>query len=334
MMIKASVAMPVYNSAPYLKEALDSIFAQTFTDFEVIAVDDRSSDNSLEVLRSFNDPRLKVVPLEQNLGHPGATQTAFDLAQGQYILRCDADDINHPERFARQIAFMDAHPQIGVSGCALELFGESTGIRQHPTQDHACRSRMLFSSPVPDCACIIRRELLTTHRIGYGPDAPRTGGDWLFMLDLAGVSGLANIDDVLLQYRRGEQNISGRGRSQDIRRNVVRTVLQRFGLEGTAREVDLHQACIHILDECPPGLVQEVHAFLRRMEEVNKDRDICPPETFRKEVRWWWDRFFFSVANAGWRSAWAYIRLNGGLSPERWSYLAKKRLATVLGRNK
>src|SRR5690606_5682334 len=147
----------------------------------------------------------------------------------------------------------------------------------------------------PDCASIIRREVLIKHHIGYGPDSPRTGSDWLFMLDLAAVSELANLEDVLLQYRRGEQDISGRDRSQDIRWKLAPTVLQRFGLEGTSKEVDLHLSCTHVLDQCPPDLVHEVHDFLMRMEEVNRDREICPQQTFKKEVGWWWDRFFFSV---------------------------------------
>ncbi|HQX31586.1 MAG TPA: glycosyltransferase family A protein, partial [Flavobacteriales bacterium] len=116
MGMKVSVVVPVYNKAPFLRECFESIFAQSFTDLEVIAVDDASTDNSLDVLRSFTDPRLRVLSNPTNKG-PGVTaQHAMDQAEGEYIIRVDADDILLPHRFKEQIAFMDAHPEIGISG--------------------------------------------------------------------------------------------------------------------------------------------------------------------------------------------------------------------------
>ena len=90
--MKASVVIPVYNKAPFLKECLESVFAQSFQAFEVIAVDDASTDGSLDVLRSCTDPRLRIIELERNVGPGGAAQRAMDAAQGEYILRVDADD--------------------------------------------------------------------------------------------------------------------------------------------------------------------------------------------------------------------------------------------------
>ena len=217
--------MPVYNKAPFLKEALDSIFAQTFTDFEIIAVDDKSTDESLQVLRSIEDPRLKVVELERNVGHPGATQTAFEQSQGEYIIRCDADDLSHPERFAKQVAFMDAHPEIGMSGGALQLFGDSDGVWKFPLDNDACQAQVLFTTPVPDGASIIRRSVLVRNHIGFKNTWPRVAADWLFMLDMADVSRFGNIPEIVLYYRRGEQNISAMGPSMEARREVAHLAL-------------------------------------------------------------------------------------------------------------
>ena len=105
--MKVSVALTVYNKAPFLNEVLESIFAQSLGDYEIVAVDDKSTDESLQVLRSIRDPRLRIIALPENLGHPGATQTAFEQSRGEYIIRCDADD-----RAART-----GSPASGFHGC-------------------------------------------------------------------------------------------------------------------------------------------------------------------------------------------------------------------------
>ncbi len=330
--MKVSVAMPVYNAAPFLKEALDSIFAQTFSDFEIVAVDDKSTDQSLEILRSIHDPRLKIIALEHNLGHPGATQTAFDQSLGEYIIRCDGDDINHPERFAKQVAYMDAHPKVGASGAGLQLFGESDEVWKYPLDNTTCQAALMFNTPVPDCAAIIRRSVLQASTIGYKADWPRSGGDWLFMIELAAVTQFGNLEENLLLYRRGPQNISGGDRATEARRQVVRLALPLFGLEGTPEQVDVHLACLRIQKHTSPGLVRDMHAWLQRLEQANRSLERCPDAAFREEAEKIWRRFFFSVVQGDRRTLWTYIKLNGGLPSNLWMYLLKIRIAALIGK--
>ncbi len=329
--MKVSVAMPVYNAAPFLKEALDSIFAQTFRDFEIVAVDDKSTDQSLEILRSINDPRLRVIALEHNLGHPGATQTAFDHSRGEYIIRCDSDDINYPERFAKQVAYMDAHPEVGVSGTGLQLFGETEAVWKYPLDNISAQARLLFTSPVPDCAAIIRRSVLQAHKIGYKADCPRSGGDWLFMIELAAVSQLGNLEENLLYYRRGDQNISGGDRAPETRRQMVRMALQLFGVEGTPEQVDVHLACMRIQERTSPGLVRNMFAWLQQLEQVNRSLGRCSDAAFRKEAERVWMMFFFAAEEGDPGALWTYIKINGGLQFTLWMYLLKVRISAIRG---
>ncbi len=118
--MKVSVMMPVYNKADFLREAVESILHGTFTDLELICVDDKSTDGSLGLLRSIPDPRLRIVELAENSGPGRAANAGMEAAQGEYIVRMDADDIAVPERIALQVAFMDAHPEIGASGGQLQ----------------------------------------------------------------------------------------------------------------------------------------------------------------------------------------------------------------------
>ncbi len=325
--MKVSVAMPVYNAASFLKESLDTIFAQTFSDFEIVAVDDKSTDESLEVLRAVQDPRLRIIALERNLGHPGATQTAFDQSRGEYIIRCDSDDLSHPERFAKQVAYMDAHPEVGASGTGLQLFGESDDVWKYPVDNGTCQARLMFNTPVPDCAAILRRSVMQANNIGYKPDWPRSGGDWLLMIELAAVTRFGNLDENLLLYRRGPQNISGGDGASDTRRQMVRMALQRFGLEGTPEQVHVHLACLRMQEHTSPELVRDIHAWLQRLEPVNRILGRCSDAAFREETKIVWRRLFFSVVKGDGKTLWTYIKLNGGLPRDLWLYLMKTRIS-------
>ena len=108
-----SVVMAVYNGAALLPETLASLRAQTFTDWELVAFDDCSKDDSIAVLRAFGDPRIRVIAAAENGGPVVARNRAFAEARGRYVAGLDQDDISLPERFAKQVAFLDTHPDTG-----------------------------------------------------------------------------------------------------------------------------------------------------------------------------------------------------------------------------
>src|SRR5512146_2439112 len=106
-----SVVMPVYNSAPYLREAVDSILAQTFTDFEFIIVDDGSSDETPQILDGYGDARIRRLRNERNMGVVPTLNCGLAAARGRYVARHDADDISLPTRLEQQVRFLDTHPE-------------------------------------------------------------------------------------------------------------------------------------------------------------------------------------------------------------------------------
>src|SRR3954469_1098404 len=110
-----SVIMPVYNARAYVAEAIDSVLAQTFGDFELILVDDGSTDGSLDILRGYEkrDPRVRVIS-RPNTGIVGALNDGLKLARGEFIARIDADDASLPNRFEKEIAFLRAHPDVVI----------------------------------------------------------------------------------------------------------------------------------------------------------------------------------------------------------------------------
>jgi glycosyltransferase involved in cell wall biosynthesis len=111
---RVTVLTPVYNGTPYLRECIESVLAQTMTDFEFLIIDDASTDGSVDIVRSYDDPRIRLVLNEQNMGQARTLNRGLELARAAIVARLDQDDVCLPERLAEQAAYLDAHPDVGV----------------------------------------------------------------------------------------------------------------------------------------------------------------------------------------------------------------------------
>ena len=120
--VLVSVVMSVYNDEQYLKESLDSIFAQTIQDFELIIVDDCSTDRTVEIIENYHDDRIRLICNSENRGLTRNLNTALEYVQGTYIARMDGDDKSRPERFEKQIAYLEQHPELMLISCRTHMF--------------------------------------------------------------------------------------------------------------------------------------------------------------------------------------------------------------------
>ncbi|MBU2510539.1 glycosyltransferase [bacterium] len=111
---KVTVLMPVYNGVLYLEEAIESILNQTFSDFEFLIIDDASTDHSLEMIRSYNDSRIRLVQNKKNIGQTASLNKGLHLARGEFIARLDQDDVSLLERLKEQVEYLDRHPEITI----------------------------------------------------------------------------------------------------------------------------------------------------------------------------------------------------------------------------
>src|SRR5580698_9685158 len=107
---KVTVLMPVYNGEKYIKEALESILQQTFIDFEFLIINDGSTDNSVSIIKSFNDNRIRLIHNEKNSGLVYSLNKGIGLSNGEYIARMDCDDVSIPERLEKQVGFLNSNP--------------------------------------------------------------------------------------------------------------------------------------------------------------------------------------------------------------------------------
>ena len=198
---RVSILMPVYNVASYLREAMDSMLAQTYTDFELIVLDDCSPDNSAEILDTYTDPRIVRYRGEKNVGLSNVLNVGMQLARGEYIARVDSDDLSTPERLAVQVAYLDAHPEIDLCSCGMELFGakQEVWVRENNPED--VQITALFYSPILHASSVWRRVSFERAGLRFQQEmVPAEDYDMWTRAMAAGLQ-LVNIPQVMYKYR-------------------------------------------------------------------------------------------------------------------------------------
>lgn len=153
-----SILMPVYKTASYLQEAIDSILSQSFSNFELIVLNDCSPDNAEEILDRYDDPRIVRYRGTQNRGLANILNIGMDMAKGYYIARMDSDDVSLPRRLETQVNFLETHPDIDLCSCGMKLFGAKDGIWTRESDPEMVKITALFFSPILHASSIWRKE--------------------------------------------------------------------------------------------------------------------------------------------------------------------------------
>jgi glycosyltransferase involved in cell wall biosynthesis len=196
-----SVLMAVHNGAPWVGDAARSVLAQTLGDLELVVVDDGSTDATCDVLGGVRDPRLRL----ERRTHEGLTRAlnqGLHLARAELVARLDADDIALPERLARQVAFLEGHPEIGVVGSAArEINGDGREVRivRPPEDDGALRRALIRRNPMLHSTVVMRRRVVDAVG-GYDPRFA-VAQDYDLWIRLAAVTRLANLSEALVVRR-------------------------------------------------------------------------------------------------------------------------------------
>ena len=196
---RISIVLPCYNAAQHLPETLASLSAQTFGDFECIAIDDGSTDSTRAILdaHATSDPRFKVISRE-NRGLIATLNEGIAAAQGEWIARMDADDIAHADRLEKQLAHVEA-TGADICGSWIRFFGDRQGEWHMPVDDAAIRAYLMFNSPLAHPSVLARASLMRAHPYDPANQHAEDYGLWC-TLALAGAK-FANVPQVLLDYR-------------------------------------------------------------------------------------------------------------------------------------
>lgn len=212
-----SVVMPTYNGERFLRPAIESILNQTLTDFELIVIDDASTDSTPRILAGFKDARLNLLTNNCNLGIAGATNKGLAVARGEYVALQDHDDVSLPHRFQTQVAFLAAHPDFALVGsnCIL-IDGEGTrdGIQVQPEDDLVLRWELLVRNPFHHTSVMARLSSIRETG-GYSADPSfHFAEDYDLISRLALHHRVANIKEPLVLWRRHSTTATWRNQSQ------------------------------------------------------------------------------------------------------------------------
>ncbi len=198
-MCKVSVVMAVFNAEKYIEAAVRSILQQTFEDFELIIINDGSEDQTLNIINSIEDKRIRIIN-QDNSGAASARNVGLKSANGEYIAILDSDDTAFPERLQKQVNYLDKNPDCGIIGGNARVI-DKDGVFVYNTNqnlDWESIKLKLPSSPFIHSTVMFRGSLIK--KIGIYPEIP-TSEDALFFLKISKVSKMINLKDCLINYR-------------------------------------------------------------------------------------------------------------------------------------
>jgi glycosyltransferase involved in cell wall biosynthesis len=225
---KVTVLMPAYNAEKYIGEAIRSVLAQTFRDFELLIVDDGSRDGTQDVVRSFDDPRIRLL-CRKRAGISAALNAGLETARGQYIARFDADDICMPARLMRQVLFLDGHPAYVVAGSDAEYVSEE-GAHLFTFSCAGHTNREIFDNLYKNCpfihSSVMFRKAAVIEAGGYSLHA-HNFEDYLLWVQLLRSGKCMNLPEVLLKVRINPDSVTiderWRGRRfRRLKRGIIR----------------------------------------------------------------------------------------------------------------
>ena len=234
---KVTVLMPVYNGEKYIRPAIESILRQTYKDFEFLIINDGSTDESVNIIKSYHDDRIRVVNNKINLKLIQTLNNGIKLSRGKFIARMDCDDISMPVRLEKQVHFMENNPEVGVLGTGIIVIdekGRHLKKYRYPSRNSHIRWSLCFYSPIVHPTVMIRRHLLLDC-CGYNKKMLHAE-DYDLWCRLCHRTKLSNLEEYLLYLRKHERNIT-----KDYfwihLRNVVR-INKRFVNELTGLDVE------------------------------------------------------------------------------------------------
>ena len=208
---KVSIIMSVYNGEEFLHDSVESILSQTFTDFEFIIIDDKSTDKTSDILKgySFKDPRIKIITNEKNLGLTKSLNIGIKESSGEYIARMDADDISYPERLQKQFDFMENNLDYGVVGAWAKVIDNKGNIVdnfEYEETDKEIKTSLIKWNSIIHPLVLIRKDILS--KVNGYDESFKYAQDYDLWLRLSKETKFVNLPEYLLYYRISNKSIT------------------------------------------------------------------------------------------------------------------------------
>lgn len=269
---RITVLMSVYNGEKFLRDAIDSILNQTYREFEFVIYDDCSTDNTLNIIESYNDSRIIC---RRNVINRGLTWNLADgvsSSKADYIVRMDGDDIAYPHRLEQQLEWMDRHPEITIMGTPVSYFHETPGdggVAPQPQDDATIKALLFISFTMLHPSIIIRRQDLVRNKLNYDSSFRYSQDHALYLECIRAGLKFANYPAPLLHMRSHYGSISQarHEEQQECSRRARRTFLDATGIaeQCNDEEIDVYNT---FASGVYPDSVGKVHAYERFVEKI------------------------------------------------------------------
>lgn len=309
---RVSIIMPAYNTARFIRAAIDSVLAQTYPDFELIVVDDRSPDNCAAICQGYSDLRLRLLSLPENRGLAGARNAGIEVAQGEFIGFLDSDDVAVPDRLALQLAYFDSHPDCILLGGGYRRMHEDgellPGENLFPLPSPAIRPMLLLRNNFNASTVTLRRSALPAggFRSIFAEDY-----DFISRMTATSTGEMANLPVVLTHYRINPGSLSNTTRRAAVRDalwEIQQPMLNRLGLHANSDEREAHQIISFAsYDGIEFQLLQRVDRWMHKLLEANTRTRQYDDADFRMALGDAWFRLCYACSGEGSRVIRSYL---------------------------
>lgn len=322
---RVTIIMPVYNAGKFVHSAIDSICRQSFAGFDLLVLDDGSTDDTASVVQSFTDPRIHYIKNDCNMGVAKTLNRGLDLAQSEFVVRMDADDICYPQRLARQVDFMEKNPAVGLSGSWVRYFGNQPPIvDRSPVGPEIVRAFLLFDNPLYHPSVILRKSCFDHYGLRYDPLYSRSE-DYELWLRAAECFPIDNIPEPLIKFRchGGSVTTTAAETMQNQTCQLLGGGLAKLGVAASDEELffHFHIAKGHRTDSL--HTLQKAQQWLVKLIAANETAKFYDQQAFAEVVGRIWFRLCSRSAQLGlvtWRLS-LQAKLLGGYQPPMSSKL-------------
>ena len=328
-----TVLMPNFNNEPFLKEAIKSVIGQSFRDFIFLIIDDGSTDQSISIIESFDDPRIKLIKKDQNTGVVDTLNLGLKTIESKYFIRMDGDDISLPDRFLTLVNFMESNPEFGVCSSHLKLFGNTNEIWRQELNPIKLISKFIYCSGVAHGPSIFRTSVLKKNQILYRNLYPHLE-DYDIFNRLRKVTKMTHIDQVLYGYRILNHNITVQNRNtQNLRyKEIYKEILLELNIEPNEKNLKLHLE--YFLNE---PILSDIRDLLKHKKTIlakNLELKIYPHNELLEILNEKWNYIFFKIAPLPVKFSLLYFYFGKKVKFGQLVYLLKLKVNRILKRKK
>lgn len=279
-----TVLVTVYNGANYVAQAISSILNQTMPNFELLVIDDASTDKSRDVIAGFSDPRIRLIKQTSNRGIQSTLNRGLREAKAPLMAIMDQDDISAPQRLAAQIAQFRTNPQLAVCGTAIDVFGETPGPSWiHYFDPTNLQIALLFENPICHPSVMMDRATLLQLGLNY-PDFP-LAEEYALWVRSSRVRQITNLPQKLLRYRAHSQQVS---RSRNLLQTasidlVLSEQLHQLRLGFNSRDLMVHKLLSGGFSPIP-GIQSKMSEWTERLLRANSTETVYDQSSFARQL--------------------------------------------------